>query len=244
MIRDILTDIVAHTSSLDFPFAKISSNKKETLIESVFENLSVKLTAKTHNPIEEFQGTFGLPNLNTLNLLLKNPEYRENPKIDIIISNRNGKDKPTSIFFENQHKDFNNDYQLMSAEVVQSKMDEYDFEEPSYAIMFSPSVSSIQRLKLQAQIHSEETIFKTKVEKNNLIVSFGGIQSTHVGSFVFESEIEGKMKNIFNWPLQHVSNILTLDGDKMISISDEGLMKISVDSGLAIYDYFIPAVSK
>ncbi|NBR61822.1 MAG: hypothetical protein EBT86_09285 [Actinobacteria bacterium] len=244
MIRDILTDIVAHTSSLNFPFAKISSNKTETVIESVFENLTVKLTAKTHNPIHEFQGTFGLPNLNTLNLLLKNPEYKENPKIEIIVSTRNGKDKPTSIFFENEHKDFNNDYQLMSAEVVQSKMDEYVLEEPNYNVVFTPSVNSVQRLKLQAQIHSEENIFKTKIEKNNLIVSFGGIQSTHVGSFVFQSDIEGKMRNIFNWPLQDVSSILTLDGDKLISISDEGLMKISVDSGLANYEYFIPAVTK
>lgn len=244
MIRDILTDIVTHTSNLGFPFAKITSDKDKTLIESMSEDHSVTLKAQTHHPVSEFQGVFGLPNLNILNLLLKNPEYKENPNIEIIISNRNGKDKPTSIFFENEDKDFNNDYQLISAEVVSAKMDDYEFEEPKWHIEFTPSIASVQRLKLQAQVHNDEQMFKSKLEKSNLIVSFGGVSSTHIGSFVFQSGIEGKMKNTFNWPLQHVINILSLDGDVVMKISDEGLMMITVDSGLAVYDYIMPAMTK
>jgi len=244
MIRDILTDIVAHTSTLGFPFAKIVSDKESTIIESITEDHSVVVRAKTHNPVQEFQGTFGLPNLNTLNLLLKNPEYKENPSIELVVEKRNNKDIPVSVFFENEEGDFNNDYKLIAPEVINAKLEEYEFAEPDWHIEFTPSMASVQRLKLQAQIHSDEEYFKSKVEKKDLIVSFGGITSTHVGNFVFQSGIEGKMRNTFNWPLASVINILNLDGDKMMKISDHGLMMITVDSGLTVYDYIIPAVTK
>jgi hypothetical protein len=38
--------------------------------------------------------------------------------------------------------------------------------------------------------------------------------------------------------------ILNLDGDKTMSITDQGAMKISVDSGMATYDYILPAQQK
>jgi hypothetical protein len=244
MIRDILTDIVTHTTSLGFPFAKIISNKEGTIIESMSEDHTLVLRAHTHNPVPEFKGTFGLTSLNILNLLLKNPEYKENPNIEVLLADRNGQFIPNSIFFENEIKDFNNDYKLMSVEVINVKLEAYDFEEPKWNVEFTPSMNSVQRLKLQAQIHSDEDMFKSKIENNNLIFSFGGISSTHVGSFVFQSAIEGKLRNVFNWPINNIINILSLDGDKMMKISDEGLMMITVDSGLTVYDYIIPAMTK
>ena len=244
MIRDILTDIVAHTSTLGFPFAKIVGDKESTVIESMAENHSVVVKAKTHHPVTEFKGTFGLPSLNILNLLLKNPEYKENPNIEIIFEKRNNKDIPVSIFFENEEGDFNNDYKLITPEVISAKLEEYEFDEPEWHIEFTPSIASVQRLKIQAQIHSDEEFFTSKVEKKDLIVSFGGVSSNHVGTFVFQTGIEGKMRNTFNWPLVNVINILNLDGEKMMKISDHGLMMITVDSGLTVYDYILPAVTK
>ena len=115
MIRDILTDIVAHTSPVGFVNAKIVSSKKETTIQSIIKD--VILEATTHFPVNEFKGTFGLPNLSILNLLLKNPEYKENPKIDFIIDQDN---VPKSIYFQNEDKDYSNNYNLMTTEVVNS----------------------------------------------------------------------------------------------------------------------------
>jgi hypothetical protein len=57
-MKDILQDIVAHTHSLGFlPLAKISGDNMETIIESMAEDRSVIMTAKTKNPVTEFQGT-------------------------------------------------------------------------------------------------------------------------------------------------------------------------------------------
>ena len=56
--------------------------------------------------------------------------------------------------------------------------------------------------------------------------------------------IPGKLKNEWAWPVSQVMAILNLDGDKVMRISDQGAMQIAVDSGLAQYEYILPAQSK
>ena len=78
-MKDFLQDLVAHTHNLGFlPLVKISATEKEAVIESMAEDRSVILTAKAKAPVEDFEGTFGMPNLNRLDIILKCPEYKEN----------------------------------------------------------------------------------------------------------------------------------------------------------------------
>jgi hypothetical protein len=70
-----------------------------------------------------------------------------------------------------------------------------------------------------------------------------GDHSKHNGNFIFQSGISGDLLKGWQWPIKPIINILSLDGDKTIRISDKGATKISVDSGLAVYDYIIPALS-
>jgi hypothetical protein len=243
-MKDILQDLVAHTHSLGFlPLVKVTGEEDNTSIESMAEDRSVIVTAKTHKSVKEFDGTFGMPNLDKLSLHLKNPEYKENAKIEVITSTRNGKDVPTSLHFENTSGDFQNDYRFMNSEIINEKLKSVKFKGASWDIEFSPSVSSIQRLKLQAQAHSEESVFQVKTEDGNLVFFFGDA-STHAGSFTFQADIKGKLKQTWSWPVQQVMSILNLDGDKTMKIADAGAMMITVDSGLAEYNYILPAQSK
>jgi len=243
-MKDILQDIVAHTHSLGFlPLVKVTGESAETTIESMAEDRSVIVNAKTHNPVSEFNGVFGMPNLDKLNLHLKNPEYKENAKIEVVVSNRNGADIPTSLHFENSTGDFVNDYRFMSTEIINEKLKSVKYKGSGWDVEFEPSLNAIQRLKLQAAVHSEETVFQVKVEENNLIFSFGDA-STHAGNFVFQSNINGKLKHAWSWPIQQVLAILSLDGKSTVRISDQGAMQISVDSGIAVYEYILPAQSK
>ena len=73
--------------------------------------------------------------------------------------------------------------------------------------------------------------------------SFGDA-STHAGSFTFEAGITGKLKQTWSWPVVQVMSILNLAGDKTVKISDVGAMMIAVDSGIAEYNYILPAQSK
>jgi len=68
--------------------------------------------------------------------------------------------------------------------------------------------------------------------------------STHAGSFTFQSDVKGKLKSTWSWPVQQVMSILNLSGDKTVKIADAGAMMITVDSGMAEYNYILPAQSK
>lgn len=244
MIKDILTDIVAHTHSLGFlPLAKITGTKDSTSIESIAEDRSVIVNATAHKTVSEFEGVFGMPNLDKLNLHLKNPEYKENAKIEIVKAERNGQVIPTGLHFENATGDFQNDYRFMSSEIINEKLKSVKFKGASWEVEFEPTMAAIQRLKLQAAAHTEETVFQVKTEDGNLVFFFGDA-STHAGNFVFQHNITGKLKHTWAWPVSQVQSILGLDGKITMKIADAGAMQITVDSGVAVYDYILPAQSK
>ena len=108
-MKDILQDVVAHTHALGFlPLVKVTSDSTSTMIESMAEDRSVILSATTHTPVAEVNGTFGMPNLDKLALHLKNPEYKTDAKLQIVEADRNGETIPTHIHFENAAGDFEN----------------------------------------------------------------------------------------------------------------------------------------
>lgn len=247
-MKDILKDIVAHTHSLGLlEILKIRSENNNTYIDARADNRSVVLSASTHSPIPDFDTTFGMSNLEKLNLHLKNPEYQENAKIEVIKSDRNGETIPTHIHFENEAGDFQNDYRFMSRAIIDERMKDVIFKGAKWVIEFTPSIASIGRMKLMSAAHSEDPIFnvstKTTGSKIDLIFSFGDAGS-HAGEFIFQNDVDNKLQHTWSWPISVVQSILTLPGDIIMKISDEGAMVITVDSGMAKYDYILPAQAK
>jgi hypothetical protein len=201
------------------------------------------LSASTHSPVGEFEGTFGMPNLDKLSLHLKNPEYQKDAKIDVVKADRNGEVIPTHIHFENTAGDFENDYRFMNKAIIEEKLKTVKFKGATWAVTFQPSMASIARMKLQSAAHSEEPTFNVMTKSGNLVFSFGDA-STHAGEFVFQHGVEGTLAHTWSWPVAQVQAILNLDGELTMSISDQGAMMITVDSGMAKYDYILPAQSK
>jgi len=239
-MKDYLQDIVQHTHSLGIiDLVKIVGNESVTAIEAVGEERTVIVNAQFHNPVPEFIGTFGMPNLSKLNTILGIPEYKEDARLTITKK----EDAPTGIHFENSSGDFKNDYRFMSAEIVNDQLKTVKFKGVKWGVEIEPSVAAIQRLKFQAQANSGETTFIAKTENNNLMFYFGD-HSSHAGNFVFAHDVAGSLTKAWSWPLAAVISILSLSGDKMIRFSDEGAAQITVDSGLAIYNYILPAQTK
>ena len=242
-MKDILQDVVAHTHALGFLSLVKVSNEEGTQIDSMAEDRSVILTASTASQVNEFKGTFGMPNLDKLSLHLKNPEYKDKAKINVVEAERNGETVPTHIHFENAAGDFQNDYRFMNKAIIEEKLKTVKFKGAAWAVEFTPSMAAIARMKLMSAAHSEEPTFNVMTKDGNLVFSFGDA-STHAGEFVFEAGVEGTLSHTWSWPVAQVQAILNLDGDLTMSISDQGAMKITVDSGMAKYDYILPAQSK
>ena len=242
-MKDILQDIVSHTHSLGFITTLKVTAETDTQIESMADDRSVIMSATTHSPVGEFSGTFGMPDLGKLAYHLKNPEYKENAKIDVVTDERNGEVMPTHIHFENASGDFENDYRFMNKAILEEKLKSVKFKGSSWNVELEPSIASIERMKLMAGAHSEETVFQVKTEDGNLNFYFGDL-NTHAGSFTFMHGVDGSLAHTWAWPVAQTIAILNLAGDKTMSITDQGAMKISVDSGMAKYDYILPAQQK
>lgn len=240
-MRDHLNDLIQHTSSLGFiDLIKITGTDKETAINAIAEDRSVIISGKFKTPHVEFIGTFGMPNLPKLKTILGFDEYDDKATINVTKQNRNGEDTPVAIHFETASKDFINDYRLMSQTIIEEKIKPIKFSGAQWNVQFQPKVVNIQRLKKQAQANHDETAFTTKTENSNLKIFFGDV-STHSGNFVFESGITGALQREWKWPVRQFLSIMDLPGDKMVYISDKGAMRITVDSGIAEYEYLLPA---
>ncbi len=243
-MKDILQDIVAHTHALGFlNIVKVNGDDAQTGIDSMAEDRSVIMQANTKNAQVEMKGTFGMPNLNKLDIHLKCPEYKDEATIDVVRQDRNGVQIPTGIHFENKTGDFKNDYRFMNAEIINEKLETVKFKGAAWDVEVSPTMASVQRFKMQATANAEETVFTVLTDGTDIKFKFGDA-STHAGEFIFATGVTGSLKNEWAWPVQQTLAILSLDGDKVMKFSDQGAMQIQVDSGLATYEYILPAQSK
>ena len=240
-MRDHLLDLVEHTHDLGvIDLVKITGDDKTTVINGLAEDRNVVVEGTFAQPHADFMGTFGMPNLSKLKILLNLQEYRENAQLSLTRKDNGVAD---GINFENATGDFKNNYRFMAAEIVNEKLKTVKFKGVNWHIEFTPTVAAIQRLKMQAQANAEEVNFTAKTDNGDLKFSFGD-HSTHSGNFVFHPGVTGTLKRAWSWPIKTVISILDLTGDKTFRISDDGAAQITVDSGLAVYHYILPAQSK
>ena len=238
---DNLKDLITHTHDLGcIDLVKVSGEAATTAVEGLAEDRSVVIQAKFHNPVSEFQGTFGMPNMSTLKTILGIDEYAADAVITVKQDATKG---PVSMNFLNAAGDFTNDYRFMTKEVVEDKLKTVKFKGVNWHVELEPSMASIQRLKYQAMANPTESTFIAKTEGGDLVFYFGD-HSTHAGNFVFAHDVPGNLTRSWHWPIAHVINILSLDGDKVLRFSDDGAAQIIVDSGIAEYTYILPAQSK
>ena len=131
----------------------------------------------------------------------------------------------------------------MTSGVVSEKLKTARMKSVPWHIEFEPAVASIMRLKMQMSANAEEPNFQVKTDGTDLKFYFGD-HSTHAGNFVFQSDITGQLKRAWSYPAKQFASIMDLVGDKIIRISDDGVAQITVDSGVAVYNYLLPAQSK
>lgn len=240
-MRDHLLDIVQHTYGLNvINLIKITGTATETQINAFDQaTKTVILNAEFKAPVADFVGTFGMPNLDRLNTILNLPPYKEDANISV--TQQNG--VPSGITFENKSGDFKNNYRFMGEAIINDQLKSVSMKKQvKWGVEIVPTAANIQKLKFQAMAHSDATTFSSKTENGELKFFFGD-HSSHAGSFTFATT-SGSLSKQLNWPVAVVNSILSLPGDKEFKISDEGVAEITVDSGLAVYRYLLPAQTK
>lgn len=242
-MKDILQDIVSHTHNLGFlNIVKITGTEGKTQIDAMADDRTVIMFGETANPHAAMIGVFGMPQMSKLKYLLDCPEYKEDANIAIVTADRNGVDTPTGIHFENKTGDFKNDYRFMSTEVVNEKLKTVKFRGVKWDVEVAPSLSSVQRFAFQAAANNEHTTFLAKTDGGKLKFTFGDA-SSHGGEFIFATDVVGNISKGWTWPVSPVLAILKASdvNNTTMSLSNEGALQITLDSGLAVYKYIIPA---
>jgi hypothetical protein len=243
-MKDYLQDIVQHTHSLGFiDLVKVTGDANTTTLDSLSEDRSVIVQAQFKKQVQEFVGTFVMHHLGKLNTILGIPEYKEDAKLSINTQVKGTDTIPVGIHFENKGGDFKNDYRFMEAAVVNDKLKTVKMKQVKWIVDITPTVASLQKMKYQAAANSEETTFAPKIENSQLNFYFGD-HSSHAGNFVFANGVSGAFSKNWCWPVGAVVSILSLAGDKNLKISDEGVLQITVDSGICAYTYLLPAHQK
>lgn len=241
-MKDHLLDIVKNTYGLgNIELIKVTGTETETAIEGLADDRSVIVQGKLNGPLVDFVGIFGMPNLGKLSTILNIPEYKENAKISL--KHRATDGAPEGLHFENAAGDFKNDYRFMTQEMVTDKLKSVKMRQVNWGLEFEPAVAAIQRLKFMASANNEEVVFTIKKEGTDLKFYFGD-HSSHAGNFVFQANCGGNLNKTLSFPVAAVISILNLAGDKKFSLSDDGVAQITVNTGIATYNYLLPAQSK
>jgi hypothetical protein len=199
--------------------------------------------AETNTPQENIEGVFGMPQLEKLRYLVECQEYQDGANITVNKTDKAGEITPIGLSFINKAVDFKNEYRFMNREIINEKLKTVKFRGVKWNVEIEPSVVSIQRMKFQSQANSEATTFIAKTEDKNLVFYFGD-PSSHTGNFIFATDVAGTLSRAWNWPVAVFNSIMSLPGDKTIKFSDEGAAQITVNSGLAVWNYILPAQTK
>lgn len=242
-IQDLLKDIVAHTNKLGFlNIVKVTGTEDKTLIDSMADDRTVIMYAETTNPYPDMIGTFGMPQLEKLRYLVDGKEYQEDATIELVTAERNEVTIPVGLHFENKDGDFKNDYRFMNQEIINEKLKTVKFRGVKWDVTVEPTVNAVQRFQFQAGANTEHTTFLAKTDGDKLKFTFGDA-SSHGGEFIFATGVVGKLNKGWTWPVVPVLSILKIAdaNNATISFSNEGAMQITLDSGIAVYKYIIPA---
>ena len=239
-MKDNLLDLIQHTNGLGVvDLIKIVGTDQETKINALAEDKTVVINGAFKTPIAEFIGTFGMPQLGTLKTIVSFDVYDEN---SIITLTKNKDGEPSAIHFETKLGDFVSDYRLMSKSMVEDKVKPVAFKGAKWDVEFEPTIDAIAKLKKQSQANSVENTFTIKSEGNDIRLYFGD-PSNHSGNFVFATGC-GKLSKAWSYPIKVFTSIVDLPGEKRVRFSDQGAAEVTVDSGIADYQYLFPAQQK
>lgn len=245
-MREKLNDIMNYTTPLGIlNVIKITGDKKETIVESYDDGLTVILKGKSKKPIKEFAGEFALHQLSILNGYLNFPTFQtDEATLSIETKDVAGVETPVELKFDAGNDGTKAVYRFMDAKFAkQPKL----AGKVKWDLEMTLSKSKIAEFERLAKIFgSLKPYFLASVEDGNLYFSLGGSHSSDSNAKVFVCEVDGNIKGEPYFPITQFLNILKLTKDDEVDIcfADNGSMKISINSDEFEYDYYLPSRQK
>ena len=246
-IKDVFKDVLKHTHSLGiFEMVKITGTLDKTEIVTVDADKTVIFKGETHNAVPDFvDSTIGLSRMGVLQGYLQYPGFDdENAKQEVVMQDRNGDSVPVEIKFTAQD---GNDahYRFMLADVINQQLKDIKFKGAEFDVTIQPSKKMMQDLSyFNNVLAAYEANFMPKTEEGALYF-YVGAEGSDRTKILINNNVEGEINTDWNWPLDIVLKILRLSDNAEVDMSfnNQGLLQITVNSGMGVYTYLLPARS-
>lgn len=244
-IKDVVADIVKHTATGFIENVKITGSKKETVIDSIDPNRTVIIKGTLHSPVSDFSGELGFGNLKFLKGVLNLKNYKEtSATVTVETREKNGNTVPDSLLFKDEYGNTDK-YRFMSKEIIDQVLQTVKFKGANWDVTVNPTKQKVSELQSAAAIYGGiEPNISLKVDNGELIVTFGSSKGSFAGKRVFAENLSGTYDEPHSWNLSKVLTILDLGmsgKECTMSVSSVGVMQITVDSGIGVYNYILPA---
>ena len=244
-IKDTMKDVIRHTHDLGiFEMVKIKGTAEATEVETVDADKTVIFKGEMNNPVVDFvDATVGLSRMGVLKGYLQYPDFDDDAaKVAVKTQDRNGETVPTEVEFVSANGT-DAHYRFMLADVINQQLKDITFKGAEYDINILPSVKAMKDLAYFNGVQSGyEANFTPKTEDGALyfLIGDGASDRTKV---LIDNNVDGEITTEWNWPLDIVLKILRLgdNSNLVLSINNQGLLQIKVDSGLGVYTYLLPA---
>lgn len=258
MIIDYLKDLVAHTSGLGINSVKVTGDENTVLIEGSDENnKTLVIKGKFLKEVPEFEGVCGLGNLAELTGYVNAYKHkddvatvvREDKTYTQKVVDDDGNDvlddsgEPetetvtnnviTEIHFKRATQ-MKNEYRVMN---LRGLPDQPKFGGLPWEIVIEPTKRSIDMMATQAGFNVEN-FFGVTVDDGTMFLTFG-----NTAMIEFAYDVDGDITRAWTWELSKVLPVLKLSADAecVMSFSNKGALQITLTTGLAEYNYIIPA---
>jgi len=260
MLLSYLRDLIKHTARLGFNAIELNGENGEVTIEGTDENnKTLVLKGKFLKPLPELDGRSGLGSVDilanyvnayshkddTLTIKRKDATFKSEVRDDDgnMIMDDTGEPSMETVtkniveeFVFERGTQMKNHYRLMNIQIL---ADQPKFPGLPWCVEIEPSNSSIELLTAQTGFGAE-TDFGVSVEDKTMYFTFG---KTAVVEFAYD--VEGEITKSWTWDAKKVLDVLKLSNGSVCTMrfSDKGALQITLNTGLAEYNYIIPAKS-
>ena len=256
-----LRDLMKHTSGLDVEVLRVTGDQGAVNVSGINDNKSLIIKGDFVGDIAELEGVCGLGRLewlsgfanaytetsDTVTVIRKNRTFRVEQKDDNgdTVFDENGEavyaeiteDVIEEFVFNRPTPKMRNTYRVMDKRMIPQQ---YQPAGLNWDIEIKPTKQAIDMLAQQNSFDIEEN-FGVRLEDGELYFNVG--DSGTEGEIEFARNVTGSFSKSWVWKLAPTLTILKFsdNAECLMSFSEQGALKISLNTGLAKYEYIMPA---
>jgi len=242
-MREVLLDLVKQTGGLTEAL-RVTGTAEATVIKGCDADKTLFIEATLKQPLAEFEGEFGVTNINLLSGLLNFTNYlTDDATFNVKKRERDGAMTVEQFEFRNKVTGNDADFRMMDPKHVP---DQATIPNIPWDVIVTPTKSKVAEFQQLTALFAGvgDKTFGARTVNGDLQFYIGDEESsTHRVSMVFEAGVKGDLKGSLSWNTHQFLSIMKLTGahPTTMKITSRGVLSVEVETPHGIYNYFLRA---